>query len=117
MCSYVHLQQTDTLINWNWVQNANQSFGSAVKSGAEKVVSGTKEVFGVLSGIDKSMDELLKLKEMKDKELITEEEYDAMRRKLLKIDWLIIFFCVSSGEFLKTLFFCAQIGKIRKSIS
>ena len=36
--------------------------------------------------MDKSRDEMLKLKEMKDKELITEEEYDAMRKNLLKID-------------------------------
>lgn len=73
--------------------------GETVKQGATKVVAGAREVWNdskanpELNELEKELDELErtmqlleKLKKFKDLGLITEEEYQAKRSKILKID-------------------------------
>lgn len=59
--------------------------GNAVKTGAKGVVDGTKEVFGIENQMDKQIEQLNKLKSMFDNAIISKDEYDAMRKKILNI--------------------------------
>ena len=61
------------------------SIGQIVKDGAKKTVEDTKEVFGIKSKLDKQQEQLQKLGKMKADGLITEEEYNAVRKKILEI--------------------------------
>lgn len=62
-----------------------RTFGEKVKQGATNVVEGTKDVFGVKSSTEKLKEELEGIKELKEQGLITEEEYQAKKKKILGI--------------------------------
>lgn len=67
------------------VEGQNKTLGETVKSSSKEVVDGTKEVFGIQDDMDKKMLQLQKAKEMFDQKVISEEEYSAMRKKILDI--------------------------------
>ena len=62
-----------------------RTFGEKVKSGATNVVDGTKDVLGIKTPAEKLKEQLLALKSLKDEGLITEEEYEAKKKKILGI--------------------------------
>ena len=65
------------------VEKTEKSFGETVKDGATKTWGGIKEVFAGKSKVEKEKDELLKLQQLKEEGLITEEEYEAKRKQIL----------------------------------
>jgi uncharacterized membrane protein len=68
----------------NFAKN-QQSFSETVESGVTNAVDGIKNTFSK-SDIDKQKNELLKLDKLRDEGLITSDEYDKMRKKILGID-------------------------------
>ena len=65
------------------IEEANKSFGQAVKDGASKTWSGTKEVFGVKSALEKQKAKLAELQQMREDGIISAEEYEAKRKQIL----------------------------------
>lgn len=68
------------------VENTIKTFGESLKDSATNAVAETKSIFNVKSKLDKEQEQLVKLKSLKDEGLLTEEEYEAKRRQILKID-------------------------------
>lgn len=62
---------------------ANRSFGESLKEGTASAWRETKEVFSGKSDLEKERERLEELKKMKDEGVITEEEYEAKRKKIL----------------------------------
>ena len=65
------------------IEEANKSFGQAVKDGASKTWTGTKEVFGVKSALEKQKAQLAELQQMREDGIISAEEYEAKRKQIL----------------------------------
>lgn len=72
--------------------NENKTFGQTVKQGATSLVTGTREVWqdsktnAEVHELENMQQSLKKLSEMKELGYLTEEEYQAKRKKILKID-------------------------------
>ena len=60
-----------------------RGFGETVKEGASKTWNNIKETLNVKSQLDKEKDALIKLQQMKEEGIITEEEYEAKRKQIL----------------------------------
>lgn len=66
----------------NLAQN-EKSFSDTVEEGVSNTWNGIKNTFNGKSDIDKQKAELQKLDKMREEGLITSEEYDALRKKIL----------------------------------
>ena len=60
-------------------------FREYAKQGVTNLVEDTKEIFGVKSEMEKQKEALTELKKWKEEGLLTEEEYNAKRKQILKI--------------------------------
>lgn len=68
------------------VTETGTKVGNSIKKTAAETWKGFKEVFGIKSGVEKEKAQLEEIKKMKEEDLITEEEYEAKRKQILKID-------------------------------
>lgn len=67
-------------------EKTEKSFGTTVKEGTKKAWEGLKETFSSKSDLQKEKDQLAELDKMKEEGIISEEEYNAKRKQILKID-------------------------------
>lgn len=65
------------------VEKTEKGFGETLQDGVSKTWDGLKETFKGRTNLDKQKDELIKLKQLKDEGIITEEEYEAKRKQIL----------------------------------
>ena len=70
---------------YNQYQNNNQTFEQKAESGVKSFIDETKQAFGIKSKVEKQKEKLEELNELKSQGIITEEEYQAMRKKVLDI--------------------------------
>ena len=67
-------------------EKTNKSFSDTVVDSGKELWENTKDALSSKPSIDKQKEELEKLKQMKDEGVITEEEYNAKRKKILDIE-------------------------------
>lgn len=82
ICTFLVDNYIKNIQEGNYAKN-DKPFSQAVKEGANNTVNGIKNAFSSTSELDKKATQLKKLEKMREDDLITQEEYQELRRKIL----------------------------------
>ena len=68
------------------VADTGKDVGNTIKENAIDTWEGFKRTFGIKTSLQKQKEQLAELEKLKEEGVITEEEYQAKRKQILKID-------------------------------